>query len=178
MSTVGAVTGRYQPVHEQHLELFELALRECDRIVVAVTNPDSGARHQEPTSAHRHTRQANPFSYYERSLLLAAALTERGFAERAVIVPFDLRRPLCWPEYVPAGTRHYVRAYGDWEREKAGWFRKAGYPVTIVDGDEARKVSASDVRVALLAGEWHPALPPATVPVLRGLLAERGMDDR
>ena len=60
--TLAAVTGRFQPVHAQHLELFALALAEHDHLVVAVTNPDSGARHEAATSTHRHTDAANPFT--------------------------------------------------------------------------------------------------------------------
>ena len=42
MRTLGCVTGRFQPVHEQHLELFGIALAECAHQIVAVTNPDTG----------------------------------------------------------------------------------------------------------------------------------------
>src|SRR6185503_2780148 len=83
-----AVTGRFQPVHHQHLELFALALAEHDHLVVAVTNPDSGARHEAATSTHRHTDAANPFTYFERLRLLRAALDGAGLADRASVVPF------------------------------------------------------------------------------------------
>ena len=76
-----AVTGRFQPVHHQHLELFALALAEHDHLVVAVTNPDSGARHEAATSTHRHTDAANPFTYFERLRLLRRG-PRRGGARR------------------------------------------------------------------------------------------------
>jgi len=68
------VTGRFQPVHADHLRLFRAALAGGDRLVVAVTNPDPGACRAEPTSGHRHRADANPFTYFERVGLLAAAL--------------------------------------------------------------------------------------------------------
>lgn len=165
--SLGCVTGRFQPVHHQHLELFEIALAQCEHLIVAVTNPDPGARHQDPTSAHRHTPSANPFSYYERARLLGAALADRDLTGRTTIVPFDLTRPEHWTEYVPLAARHFVRAYADWERQKAGWLTAAGYPVTVLDGDPATKVSSEDIRSLLTGGgDWRTLVPAATVPLL------------
>jgi nicotinamide-nucleotide adenylyltransferase len=180
MTELACVTGRFQPVHHQHLELFELALHRCEHLVVAITNPDLGARHEESTSAHRHTDAANPFTYFERVQLLDAALTEHGWGERTTIVPFDLTRPGHWAEYVPLRARHFVRAYSDWERQKAQWVGEAGYPVTVLDGDPARKLSATDIRRLLAGGteSWKAHVPASVVPVLDRLLAETPMEAR
>lgn len=165
---LACVTGRFQPVHAQHVELFEIALREADHLVVAVTNPDAGARHAEPESAHRHLDRANPFTYYQRSRMLAAALDGHGLAGRATIVPFDLTRPRHWPEYVPVHARQFVRAFGGWEREKARRLAAAGYPVTVLDGDPAARLSASDIRAGLRDGgrSWTAAVPAPVRPLL------------
>ncbi|GLZ47749.1 hypothetical protein Acsp06_39340 [Actinomycetospora sp. NBRC 106375] len=170
MTTLAAVTGRFQPVHAQHLELFALALAEHDRLVVAVTNPDTGARHAESTSAHRHTDAANPFTYYERARLLAAALAGAGMGDRSMVVPFDLTRPEVWAEYVPRDAVHYVRAYSAWESDKAGRLTDGGYRVVVVDGDPVAKLDATDIRAHFADGTWRDLVPPATVPVLEDLL--------
>ena len=80
MIELGCVTGRFQPVHCQHMELFEMARHQCGHLIVAVTNPDPGARHPEPTSTHRHTAAANPFTYYERVRLSTAAFEVQELA--------------------------------------------------------------------------------------------------
>ncbi len=193
MSALGCVTGRFQPVHRQHLELFETALADCAHLVVGVTNPDTEARHEEATSRHRHTGAANPFSYFERCRLLGAAVDERGLAPRVTVVPFDLTRPAVWPQYVPLSARQYVRVFGAWERQKAGWLAEAGYPVTVLDGDVESKVSSTDIRRLLAAldirrllggaGGWPLAgiageVPPATVPLLAEFLDRRSMRQR
>jgi cytidyltransferase-like protein len=172
---LACVTGRFQPVHAQHLELFGIALDAADHLVVAVTNPDTAARHEEPTSAHRHRPDANPFTYFERSRLLHAALADRGWADRSTVVPFDLTRPACWPEYVPLRARQFVRVYGDWERDKASRLAAAGYRVTVLDGDPEAKLSAGDIRARLGPdGGWADLVPPAVVPVLEELLTRTG----
>ncbi|MFC5065723.1 cytidyltransferase [Actinomycetospora atypica] len=166
--SLAAVTGRFQPVHAQHLELFAHALERHDALVVAVTNPDRGARRREVTSDHRHTDAANPFTYYERVRLLTAALDGAGLD--ATIVPFDLTRPQTWPDYVPRHAVHYVRAYSAWEKEKAAQIAAGGYAVTVLDGDPATKLDATDIRAAFADGSWADLVPPAIVPLLRDLL--------
>jgi nicotinamide mononucleotide adenylyltransferase len=179
VTPLGCVTGRFQPVHRQHLELFEIALDAHEHLAVGVTNPDTEGRRRVATSAHRHTSAANPFTYFERSRLLAAAVAERGLASRVTIVPFDLNRSATWDQYVPLDARQYVRAYSDWERQKADWLREAGYEVTVLVGVPDTRLSASDIRRLLRAGgDWPSEMPPATVPVLRDLLARRPMDRR
>ncbi len=171
--TLAAVTGRFQPVHDQHLELFAHALREHDELVVAVTNPDTGARREEATSEHRHTDAANPFTYYERLRLLTAALAGAGMADRTVVVPFDLTRPHLWPQYVPRHAQQYVRAYSAWEKDKAAQLEAGGYAVTVLEGDPAAKVDASTIRAGFDDGSWVAQVPTTIVPVLRALLAAR-----
>lgn len=172
------MTGRFQPVHEQHLDLFRIALAGHDHLVVAVTNPDTGARHEEATSGHRHTSAANPFTYFERVRLLTAALGGAGLTDRATVVPFDLTRPHLWPEYVPVEARQFVRAYSAWEKDKAARLAGGGYAVTVLDGDPAGKLDATGIRALLGTGDWTGAVPPATVAVLRDLLAAVPMEDR
>jgi nicotinamide-nucleotide adenylyltransferase len=158
-------------VHGQHLELFEIALRDADHLVVAVTNPDTGDRRAETTSAHRHRDTSNPFTYFERVRLLTAALTAHGLADRTTIVPFALTRPAHWPEYVPLRARQFVRAYSDWERHKAGLLADAGYPVELLEGNPADRLSASAIRERIERGvPWEDLVPAAVVPVLRSLL--------
>lgn len=177
--SLACVTGRFQPVHRDHVWLFGAALAEHDELVVAVTNPDPGARRVETSSGHRHRDEANPFSYFERHRLLSAALRGIGVADRCAIVPFDLTAPEHWAQYVPREAVQYVRVFSDWEREKVRRFTEAGYRVVALPGDPATRLSASAVRDALRAGDdWAGHLPAGVPDVLRGLLAGRPMAER
>jgi nicotinamide-nucleotide adenylyltransferase len=174
MTRLACVTGRFHPVHGQHLELFEIALRGADHLIVAVTNPDLGSRHEEPTSPHRHLGSANPFTYYERVRLLEAALAGAALTSRTTIVPFDLTRGEHWADYVPLHARHLVRAYSDWERHKARLLSDAGYQVSVLEGDPATKLSSSEIRDRIEHGHpWAELVPSAVIPVLTGLLPGR-----
>jgi cytidyltransferase-like protein len=175
MSHLACVTGRFQPVHQQHLELFEIALRDADHLVVAITNPDAGSRYEEPASAHRHLAESNPFTYFERARLIQAALDGRGLTARTTIVPFDLTRPGYWPEYVPLHARQLVRAYSSWEREKARRLAGAGYPVTVLDGDPAARISSSDIRARMQQDRtaWSHLVPESVASMLAELVSAR-----
>ncbi|MQA14524.1 MAG: cytidyltransferase [Pseudonocardiaceae bacterium] len=177
MTSLACVTGRFQPVHRDHLALFCTALAAHDRLVIAVTNPDPGARQAEDAARHRHTDDANPFTYYERARLLLAAVAAAGLGSRSTVVPFDLTRPQHWVHYVPAHAVHYVRTAGPWEEQKAARLADAGYRVLRLPGPAFR--SATAVRAALRAGGgWEDGVPAGTVGVLRELLAETPMAQR
>lgn len=173
------VTGRFQPVHADHLRLFGTARSAGDRLVVGVTNPDPGTRRSEPASGHRHRADANPFTYWERVELLSAALASPdGLGpERAAqvrFVPFDLARPEHWAHYVPLSAVQYVGVHGPWEAEKARRLAAGGYRVVQVPAQEPTPRSSTAIRAALRAGPgWEALVPPATVPPLRALLARR-----
>jgi len=176
---LACVTGRFQPVHADHLRLFRLALEASGRLVVAVTNPDPGTYRAELGSSHRHLGEANPFTYFERLELLTAALgSDEGVgpevAERVRIVPFDLGRPEHWPHYVPLSAVQYVGVYGPWEREKLRRLAAGGYRVVEMPGDQHTRRTSTAIRQALRAGTgWERLVPAATVEPLRELLARR-----
>lgn len=165
---LACVTGRFQPLHRQHVELFEHALQEAEHLIVAITNPDAGALYASPASSHRHRLQDNPFSYYERQRFIAAALRDRGMLERCSIVPFDLGTPQHWASYVPLSARQWVRVYSPWEAAKLDMLEAAGYALREVPGDSENRISSTEIRARLRAGAgWEADVPDAVLPLLR-----------
>ena len=173
MVDLACVTGRFQPVHGQHLELFEIALQSSEHLIVAVTNPDPRSLFRSDSSPHRHREQDNPFTYFERVTMLGAALAERGLLEQTTILPFDLSAPEQWPGYVPLRATQYVRVYSAWERDKAELLRAAGYAVVALEGDVASRLSSSEIRARMATGgDWQSLVPASAVaPLLRHPLA-------
>jgi nicotinamide-nucleotide adenylyltransferase/phosphinothricin biosynthesis protein PhpF len=159
---LAVVTGRFQPFHVQHLELVLLALERAAHVLVGVTNPETEQRRAHPASAHRHLPSANPYTYAQRRTAIEAALRTAGVdASRYSIAPFPLDAPDRWPEIVPPGTPQVVRVYSDWEREKVRRFEAAGYPAIVLQGDEATRVSGTEIRRRIAAGEeWQAWVPP------------------
>lgn len=175
---LACVTGRFQPLHHQHVELFDTALAAADCLVVAITNPDVTARTAHPSSSHRHTRAANPFTYFERTLLVEAVAAAHGWRERLVIVPFDLGRPATWSAYVPTSAEQYVRVFSAWERHKADLLASHGYRTIVLPGNPSTKLAATDVRSAFGENRWHELVPAATVGLIEQFLRQTPMAAR
>jgi cytidyltransferase-like protein len=163
-----AVTGRFQPFHNDHLALVRHALALAPRVVIGITNPDATERRAHPASAHRHLPDANPYSFEQRASLVAAALRAAGVGSgRFAIVPFPLEAPQRWSQLLPPGTVQLVRVFSDWEREKVRRFEAAGFPVVVLSGDTTGRLSATRVRAALAAGEpWQQWVPPGARELL------------
>ena len=80
------------------------AVDESGHVVVGITNPDARSRVVDPHSAHRHRKDANPFSYFERHLMIARSLTGAGLIpSQFAVVPFPLEAPALWFGYIPEG---------------------------------------------------------------------------
>lgn len=170
-----AVTGRFQPFHDDHLELVRHALARARRVFIAITNPDRRSLQAVAQSRHRHLDSANPFSWLERLQVIDAALTTAGVArERFFIVPFPLEAPDTWTSYVPLGTIQLVRVYSDWEREKVRRLETGGYQVIALEGDPARRLSATDLRAAMATGDgaWQARVPPGARECLEPIVAQ------
>ena len=117
------VHGRFQPFHLDHLVYCRLALARAEVLVVGITNFDPALTEVEPASPHRHEAAANPFSYWERALMIRDALLEDGVAaSRFVLTALPVHYPARWRHYVPtdpAQCVHVLRVFSAWEEEKA-----------------------------------------------------------
>lgn len=163
-----AFTGRFQPFHRDHLAMVRHALGLAEQVVIGITNPDGAPRTAHPSNAHRHLAEANPYTYAQREQLVRAALDADGIAAaRCRILPFPLETPAAWPAILPPGTPQLVRVFTAWEQEKVRRFAEAGYPPIVVEGDLATRLTATDVRRRLAAGEGAPdSVPPGARELL------------
>lgn len=162
MTSLGCVTGRFQPLHRAHVELLLLVAARHDHLVVGITNPDPSTHAAEPASESRHEAAANPFTYYERYRFVHASLTEAGLVpQRFSIVPFPLHQPDLWYSYVPRDALQYVRIYSPWEQRKVELLQ-SHYTVEVIEPDEPKAMSSSDIRSARARGVgWRALVPPA-----------------
>lgn len=161
----GCVTGRLQPVHNGHLELFRMVLAAGLRLIVGITNPDPPSREAHPDHDSRHLAENNPFTFHQRLTMVHAALASAGISPvRYDIVPFPLHNPERVEHYVPLDVVQYVRVFSSpWEAGKADMLRGYGYTVELVDGDGEHRITASSIREAYRLGRPWRDLVPAPV---------------
>jgi cytidyltransferase-like protein len=172
---VAVVTGRFQPFHNDHLNLVLLALDRADRVLVAITNPDRRSQLAQDSSAHRHLDSANPFTYVERLRIVTAALLAAGVpTARFDVVPFPLDAPCAWSSYADADALQVVRIFTAWEADKADSLERNGYRVLRLTGSLSGRMSASEIRRCIAEGlPWEHLVPDGA----RAALLALGLDE-
>lgn len=169
----GCVHGRFQPFHNGHLEYVLRAKARCRRLVVGITNPDPVWVRAEASSPHRHEPEANPFTYFERALMVRDALLEGGMRPREfLVVPFPIHDLDLLRHYVPPTAVHFVRVYSEWEQEKVNRLRARGLVVEVLDPGKEKEFSGSVVRGLMRSGRpWEHLVPDGAAEVARRSLA-------
>lgn len=161
---VACFTGRFQPFHNQHLEVLSALSHEFDRIIIGVTNPDIENLSEHVASLHRHTDAANPFPYESRVQIIKDSISELTDLKNVEIeiIPFDLTQPDSWT--VPADTVFALRIFSVWEASKLDLFTGQGFEVLELPAP-ATKISASDIRETLTTNDstWHSHVAPGAI---------------
>ena len=164
------IHGRFQPFHNDHLDYLKKALARCQRLIVGITNADPFEIEEEAASSHRHLRESNPYTFFQRLHMVRAALMGEGVdPERVILVPFSVHHPEKWPYYLPPAPLvvQYVRIFSQWEQTKVDRLRENGFTVEILDEGAPKGISGVDVRQAMADGEgWTKLVPKGVVQVI------------
>lgn len=168
---LGVIHGRFQPFHNEHLAYLRLAAARCEQLIVGITNAERDTRRVEQTAAMRHLPDANPYTYWERLLIVEAVLDAEGLHGR--VVPFPISEPERLRQYVPSRGTHYLRVFDDWGEEKVRRLQGLGFDVVVLDPGAEKKLTASEVRLCMReGGPWQDLVPPAVARELRRLQDE------
>jgi nicotinamide-nucleotide adenylyltransferase len=165
---VACFTGRFQPFHNQHLEVLSALSHKFDRIIIGVTNPDISNLQENSASQHRHTDVANPFTYESRAKIIKDSIAGSAdlMAIEIEISRFDLTSPDSWQ--VPADTVVALRIFSPCEASKVALFSGQGFE-TLELPAPAIKLSASDIRQSLAADDniWETSVAPGAISTIR-----------
>ena len=176
MIKLGAVCGRFQIFHNDHLHYVLAAKARCERLIVGITSPDKSVNPLEAVDPHRALDEANPCTYYERMKMVEAALLEAGM-DRAEfdIVPFPIGRPELMRFYIPVGTHLFVTILDEWGHCKTDRLRDYGYDVEVLWERHDKAISSSMIRGQIIRdGEWRRYVPGATYD----FVLSHGIDQR
>ncbi len=162
------IHGRFQPFHNGHLEYLGAAVRRCENLIVGITNPDPTQVSEEETSQHRHLPESNPFTFFQRSVMIRELLIEEGIPlERSLIVPFPIHSAERWRYYMPPNVVHYLRVFSPWEQAKVDRLRRQGYVVEVLDPGVSKAVEATEIRRRMADGEgWEELVPPSVARII------------
>lgn len=166
---LGVIHGRFQVLHNDHLKYLLAGKTCCRHLVVGITNPDPGQTRSETADPARSDPLANPLTYYERQVMIRAALIEAGVDPADLtIVPFPINLPEMYRYYVPLEAVFFLTIYDDWGQRKLEYFKSLGLTTHVLweVKPEQKGISAGDVRQRLLDDRPWTHLVPSCVPPL------------
>lgn len=171
MTEVGVIHGRFQVLHNDHLKYLMAGKSRCRHLVVGITNPDPYLTRDDAADPHRSTSYANPLTYFERCIMIRAALMEAGVDPKDfTIVPFPINLPELYHHYLPMDAVFYLTVYDDWGRRKLEQFQSLGLKTEVLwmKTPETKGLSASDIREQMaLGGPWEPLVPPSVAAMMK-----------
>ena len=176
---LGIITGRFQGLHLGHMEYLLAGAERCGHLIVGVTN--SAPWEEAPAELQgmaRVKQSSNPFTFYERMVMLRDSLTEAGLPRESFdIVPFPIEHPERILNFVPRDAVCYVTIYDQWGEHKRQVLSDLGFRTEVmwVRDDSQRLTSGTEVRRLMAQGlPWEHLVPPAA----RRFIREQGLDAR
>jgi nicotinamide-nucleotide adenylyltransferase len=168
---VGVIHGRFQVLHNDHIKYLLAGKRLCNHLIVGITNPDPFLTRDSEANPHRSTSKANPLTYYERYLMVQAALLEQGLKySEFSIVPFPINVPDLLKYYVPLDAIFFLTIYDDWGKQKKQYFESLGLKIHVLWEVplEKKGLSSSDIREAMIQDKkWEHFIPTSVVDLLK-----------
>ncbi len=170
MLAEASVHGRFQVLHNDHLEYILEAKKRCHFLWIGITKYDFD--HLNPLGRHRERPEANPLTYFERIQLIKEALIDSGVSVTEFsFIPFPIENPALLPSFLPTSIPCFTTICEDWNREKIQLLKDYGYTVLILWEREPKKISGSRIREDIAAGGtmWRDLVPAATTRAVQKL---------
>jgi nicotinamide mononucleotide adenylyltransferase len=172
MARTGVIHGRFQILHNDHLKYLLAGKARCDDMVVGITNPDPTLTRDDPADPQRSLPTSNPLTYYERYLLLQAALTEAGVhGPEFSVVPFPINLPELYRYYVPLDAIFFLTIYDEWGERKLRQFETLGLKTEVLwkKSPGEKGLSGALIRKKMGAGEpWEHLVPKSAARLMKG----------
>ena len=179
ISKIGVIHGRFQPPHLGHEEYLLEAKKRCQYLLIGLANPDPSHTKHNKAKPSRSDTKNNPFTYYERMLMVRELMLNRGVGKTDFdIVPFPINYPELLQFYVPMDARFFLTIYDDWGREKLKLFMSLGLDVEVMWERKMsdRFTTGTEVRTLIAeGGNWQKLVPSGVAKVITDLQLSRKM---
>lgn len=165
MRHAGSVHGRFQPLHNEHLEYILAAKKECEYLWIGITKYDIAPTEATPLGSQRERPENNPFTYFERINIIAESLLHAGVPRANFgFIPFPIETPNRLPEFLPLDISCFTTICEAWNEEKIRILRALGYEVIVLWERQHKGITGAVIREKILSGDhlWEEMVPPAT----------------
>jgi cytidyltransferase-like protein len=167
-----SVHGRFQPFHNGHLNYVRAALDACDFLYVGITQVERNRMKFFDAAPHRSMADANPFSFFERKIMIEETLVSEGIPKaRFSVIPFPIEREDVLNEYFPEGNVCFTTIHSEWNHVKIRMLQGLGYQVRVLDDPDrwpTKRDSATVIRKLIKAGDpsWKDLVPAKVAELL------------
>ena len=160
-----AIIGRFQVFHNGHMNYLRESISKTKHIIIGIANPEPSMMKYTAVAPHRSNLADNPFTYYERYIMLKEVLREEKIDSSFYdIVPCPMDIPENIKNYIPEGTEILITIHDDWSLEKDYRLKQNGYHTTVViDAYGIKKLSSETIRKLIANSEPYEHLVPKAV---------------
>jgi len=168
---IGVIHGRFQILHNDHVKYLLAGKQLCKHLIVGITNPDPSLTRDSETNPHRSTSLANPLTYYERYVMVRAALLEQGLKySEFSIVPLPINIPELIKYYVPIDAIFFLTIYDEWGRKKKELLESLELKIHVLWEVSLKNkgLSSSDIREAMINDiQWEHFVPTSVGKLIK-----------
>jgi len=171
---IGVVFGRFQVLHNGHLEHISEAFSRCDYLYIGISNPDPSATAFDAANPDRSENSSNPFTYYERATMIDKALHDINIkSDHYSTVPFPINRSELLCSYISPAWTIFMSVYETWDERKIEILNKNGFNRICVMYDRLghkREINSTIVRNKIkLKEDISKFVPRTTMEFIIGL---------
>ena len=174
----GVIHGRFQCLHLKHMEYLLAAKKQCDRLIIGISNPDAGFIRTNIHDTNRSRPENNPFTYFERYEMIREAMLEFHVPrEEFEIVPFPINTPELIFQYAPKDAVYYMSICDGWGEDKYRTLTGLGLQVEVLWNRplEEKGTTGTEVRHLIIEGKSWAHLVPKSV---YRYITEHHLDER
>jgi nicotinamide-nucleotide adenylyltransferase len=153
--TTALFIGRFQPFHQAHLSDIKLALKECDKVIIAIG------------SSQESLTKENPFSYEERKEMIEKTLKAHKILSYDIIPVPDVNDDEKWVEHVKKVVPEFSVVYtGNDFTEKL--FKEKDIKIRKIK--LIPDINATEIRKRILHGnDWRELVPKEVAEYVEGI---------
>ena len=148
------IIGRFQPLHNGHLEVIRKVASECDRIIIGIGS-----------AQYSHSKD-NPFTAGERYLMISETIKVEGIDNVSIVPVEDINRYSIWVSHVASMCPPFSIVYSN-NSVTRRLFEEAGYDVRDSPLYNRKEFSGTEVRKRLSeGGNWQSLVPAPVAKVI------------
>jgi nicotinamide-nucleotide adenylyltransferase len=176
----GVVHGRFQPLHIGHLHYILKGLKNCEKLIIGITNSDPTQIQFEESEPNRNLESYNPFTFFERLTMVTSALVndEGVQSSRFFVVPFPIHNANRWKYYLPDNAVHYISLTTEWDRTKLFRMREIGFKAIEIGRERYKGISGTEIRQLMIEGkDWKSLVPKSVAEIIDNFNGEKRVQE-